>query len=94
MAHDYRNDGPGGLAHVVLATGILMAVALFGDAAEPLREAIFGKHKAPVAIRTAGAAEAQCDANTVSTIIGTLGCGSTRKGAGLSGVTFLSAKKD
>lgn len=94
MAHDYRKDGPGGLAHVVLATGVLMAVALFGDAAEPLREAIFGKQKTPVTIRTAGDRNADCAANTVSTIIGTIGCGSTRKGAGLSAVTFLSAKKD
>lgn len=36
---------------------------------------------------------AACDANTVETLIGTLGCGSVSKGAKLNGITFLSAAK-
>ena len=93
MAHSYRRDGPGGLAHVVLGTGILMAVALFGDFGGAARSALFGEEK-PTPIRTAGAQRSECAANTVSTIIGTIGCGSAEKGAKLSGVTFMSATKN
>jgi hypothetical protein len=93
MAHSYKTDGPGGLAHVVLGTGILMAVALFGDFGGAARNALFGEEK-PAPIRTAGGERSKCADNTVSTIIGTIGCGSTQQGAKLSSVTFLNAAKN
>lgn len=92
MAHHHRATGRGGAAHLLLAIGFFAAAAFFGNFGEPLREAVFGK-AGPRTIRTVDAEQSKCDSNTVSTIVGTIGCGSVKTGARLSSVVRLSATK-
>ena len=82
----------GGHLHLILAAAIIAAVALTGMYGESLNGLI--EEKAPVTrVSLLGDAKSACDADTVDTLIGTLGCGSTQKGAKLSGITFVSAQQ-
>lgn len=92
MAQHHGNTGRGGTAYFLLAIGLFAAAAFFGDFGQPVRAALFGESK-PGMIQTVDAAQSKCDQNTVSTIIGTIGCGSVKTGAHLSSVVMLSATK-
>ncbi|MFZ1662928.1 MAG: hypothetical protein WAT77_13300 [Paracoccaceae bacterium] len=86
------NTERGGIIHLTLAVAIIGAVGLTGIYGKSLNELI--DKKAPATrISMLGDDRAKCDANTVETLIGTLGCGSVNKGAKLNGITFLSAEK-
>jgi hypothetical protein len=93
MAHSYRNDGPGGLPHVVLGVGIIMAIGLFTTFPNGF-EIVTGKKTMPTMITTQGSKSNDCAANTVETIIGTIGCGGTKRAAHLSRTTLVSASGD
>jgi hypothetical protein len=92
MAQFNRQSSRGGLGQLGLAALILAGVATYGGFGDTLRDGLMGK-KHPVKITTLDAAKAKCAANTVDTIIGTIGCGSTKKGARIDGVTFVSAAR-
>jgi hypothetical protein len=93
MAHSYRNDGPGGLPHVVLGVGIIMAIGLFTTFPNGF-DLVMGKDTRPRMITTQGSKSNDCAANTVETIIGTIGCGGTKRAAHLSRTTLVSASGD
>jgi hypothetical protein len=92
MPHSYGSDGPGGLTHVVLGVGIIMAVGLFTKFPQSF-ELAMGESKAPEIISTQGHADASCAANTLETIVGTLGCNGTKRAAHLQRTTLVSATK-
>jgi hypothetical protein len=92
MPHSYKADGPGGLTHVVLGVGIIMAVGLFTKFPQSF-ELVSGKPKGPTIIATQGDADASCAANTLETIVGTLGCAGTKRAAHLQRTTLVSATK-
>lgn len=89
MKLKFQNER-GGFMHLFLAASIFGTVAMTSLYGESLNDLIDGKSM-PKRVSTLGSQTASCEANTVDTIIGTIGCGSTRKGAHLSSVTFLSA---
>mgnify|MGYP003429200202 CR=1 FL=1 len=93
MAHSDRSDGPGGLPHVVLGVGIIMAIGLFTTFPNSF-ELVTGKDTRPRMITTEGSKSNDCAANTVETIIGTIGCGGSRRAAHLSKTTLVSASGD
>lgn len=86
------NMGRGGFPHLFVAAGIMASVAMTSLYGESLNTLIEGKSM-PARVATTADRSASCAANTVDTIVGTLGCGSTRKGAHLSSISFLSALK-
>ncbi len=91
MSHKSKTER-GGIIHLTLAVAIIGAVGLTGIYGESLNDLI--DKKAPATrISMLGDGRAKCDADTVETLIGTLGCGSVSKGAKLNGITFLSADK-
>ncbi len=90
MAHSYRNDGPGGLTHVILGVGIIMAIGLFTNFPDSFMDMI-GEKKHPGIVLTQDAKANDCAKNTVDTIIGTIGCGGAKRAAHLSRVTLVSA---
>jgi hypothetical protein len=92
MAHSYRKDGPGGLPHVVLGVGIIMAIGLFTNFPDMFKDVV-GHKSAPRMVMTEGAKSNDCAAQTVETIIGTIGCGGTKRAAHLQRVTLVSADK-
>jgi hypothetical protein len=93
MAHNYRDDGPGGLTHVVLGVGIIMAIGLFTTFPNGF-DLMIGKKSMPGMIMTQDHKSNDCEANTVETIIGTIGCGGTKRAAHLSRVTLVSGSGD
>jgi hypothetical protein len=80
------------LTHVVLGVGIIMAVGLFTKFPESFEFAA-GKPPAPTIITTQGHADANCQANTLETIVGTLGCAGAKRAAHLERTTLVSAGK-
>ena len=92
MPHSYQSDGPGGLVHVVLGVGIITAVGLFTKFPESF-ELAMGKSNEPQIISTQGNADANCAANTLETIVGTIGCAGTKRAAHLERTTLVSATK-
>jgi hypothetical protein len=93
MAHYKRHSDRGGLGQLAVAVLILAGVAASGDFGKSWRESLLGE-KQPVRVTTIDTANAKCAANTVDTIIGTIGCGSTKTGAHLNNFTFVSATKN
>lgn len=83
----------GGLAHILVALSLISAVSLTGFYGESLN-GLISERSLPGRISMASSKGAACAANTVDTIVGTLGCGSTAKGAHLSSITFVSASKE
>ncbi|MBS0563005.1 MAG: hypothetical protein JSR87_00485 [Proteobacteria bacterium] len=84
--------GRGGTLHIMLGLAILGCVALTGLYGQSLDDLIAGQDL-PERVATAGDKNAACAADTLETIFGTIGCGSSKKGAHLAGITFLSATK-
>ena len=91
MAHSYRRDGPGGIVHVTLAVGIIMALGLFTAFPDSF-SLVTGGGKGPRMIATQGSADAKCQANSVETVVGTLGCAGARKAVQRERTTFASAQ--
>ena len=79
MAHNYCSNGPGGLTHVVLATGILLAIGLYSTFPDGFSLATGGARAAPTMVVTNGLKSAACEAQTVDTIVGKLGCAGTKE---------------
>lgn len=92
MPRHNSRSARGGFLHIMAASVILGGVFVMSQDGGALHDAIFGE-KAPERVATLNVGMQQCAANTVDTIIGTLGCGSAQKGAHLSGVTFMKATK-
>jgi hypothetical protein len=90
MAHSYRTEGPGGLTHVVLGAGIIMAIGLFTNFPDTFLE-MMGKKNAPSMIRTQSSKTAMCSSNSVDTIIGNIGCAGTQHAAHMSKITLKSS---
>lgn len=92
MTHSYTEDGPGGLTQVVLGTGIIMAIGLFTNFPNTFIEMI-GTKNPPKLISTMANKSATCASSTVDTIVGTIGCGGTKRAAHMSQITLKSAVK-
>ncbi len=88
MAHNYRNDGPGGLAHVALATGILMLVGLYSTFPDGLGAPIGGAEAGPRRVVTQGMRDADCDARSTDTVVGLLGCAGAKQAEHLKRITL------
>lgn len=84
--------GRGGIVHIALALAILGCVTLTGLYGQSLNDLIAGQ-ALPARVATTGDMNAACAADTLETIFGTIGCGSSKKAAHLAGITFLSAAK-
>lgn len=82
----------GGFMHLVLAIVILGSVAATGHFGVSLNGLIEGG-SLPSKLATTADKKASCAANTIDTIAGTFGCGSSKTGSHLTGITILSAKK-
>ena len=93
MAHSYRQDGPGGLTHVVLGTGIIMAIGLLTNFPDTFLD-MMGKKSGPTMITTMSAKSANCSSNSLDTIVGSIGCAGTKQAAHMSRITLKSAAKD
>jgi hypothetical protein len=78
-----------GLKHLVLGVGLLTGLALYANCPDQLA-ALFGSEKshAPRIIAMRGASDARCQAASVETSFGTLGCGGTRRAAHLEHITL------
>jgi hypothetical protein len=72
---------------VVLGVGIVMAIGLFTNSPDMLGDLI-GK-KMPGMVTTNGSRQASCSANTVETIVGTIGCSGTKRAAHLERTTLV-----
>ena len=78
-----------GLQHVVLGLGLIIGTGLYAHAPERMLEAAgYGEMKMPQTIVTHGAMIAACEAETVDTLIGSIGCGATRRAAHLDKITL------
>lgn len=88
MARTIHNER-GGFLHLFLAAAILGGIGMSSIYGQSLNTLIEGKSR-PGRIATTSDLNASCAANTVDTIIGTLGCGSAKKDAHLSRITLVS----
>lgn len=93
MAQSYSQNGPGGLTHVVLATGIIMAIGLLTNFPDTFLD-MMGKKSGPTMITTMAAKSASCSSNSLDTIVGTIGCAGTKRAAHMSKITRTSAAQD
>jgi hypothetical protein len=92
MPRRHRRDTPAGLGHLALALVILGGLGLYGLFPDAMARAT-GTESGPRIVLTEGGKSARCAANTVDTILGTLGCGGIKKATRLERITFTSASR-
>ena len=80
MNHGYRG-GSAGRAHLLLAAGILVTLGVLAHMPHWLASDLLpgSTLTQPQRVHTVGQAEAACAADSVDTLIGTLGCESVRR---------------
>jgi hypothetical protein len=88
VARNRSNNRISGLVHVTLGASIITCIGLFNNFPDALGGS--EKNAAPRMIVTQSHKDAACQANTVETIIGTLGCGGTRKAAHREKTTLVN----